>query len=347
MIRRLTVERVTQVALFALVFAMATRIPLDTDTWWHIRSGEYTLTNGFIYEDPFSHTRADTVWVNHSWGTQIVIYGAYTLLGDAGLALYTAALATAGMFFVYKMCAGNTYLRAFAVILGGAAAAVFWSPRPQMVSFLLSAVILYLLFRYKFGGVDRLWWIPPIMGLWANLHAGFSIGFIFLAGMIGGEIIANLFNRGGEEVIGWRGIGKLILVGLVSAALVLINPYTYRMLLLPFQTVGLDVLRTYIQEWQSPNFQDLSVLPFVALLILTFAAAGGSSRRLRWTSLALFSGTLYLALNYGRNIAVFAVVATPILTFHVDALLRERGWVMRPRKRVAPAAGWLNACCCC
>ena len=342
-IQSLTVERIMQIALFALVFAMATRIPLDTDTWWHLRTGEYIINNGVAYEDPFSHTREGVTWVNHSWGAQVVLHGIYSLGGDIGLSLYTAVLATAGMFFAYLTCSGNTYLRAFAVILGSAAAAAFWSPRPQMFSFLFSTIFLWVLFRYKFAGEDRLWWLPPMFLVWGNLHAGYSIGFIFLAGLIGAEIVANLLNPDGEEVIPWRGIGKLILVSLVGAALVAVNPYGLRMLYVPFQTIGLDVLRAYIQEWRSPDFQQLSVLPFTLQLLLTIGLVGASPRRLRWVSFLLLSGTLYLALNYGRNVAVFAVVATPIIAYHADALLTQYGLEMRPRKRVSSIAGWLNA----
>ena len=56
--RSLTIERSMTIILFALIFALATRVPVDTDTWWHIRSGEYTLTHGMIYADPFSFTKA-------------------------------------------------------------------------------------------------------------------------------------------------------------------------------------------------------------------------------------------------------------------------------------------------
>ncbi len=342
-VTRLTVERVMQVGLFVMLFALATRIPVDTDTWWHIRSGEHTLANGFIYEDPFSYTRNDTVWINHSWGSQLLLVGVYSLAGNAGLAVYTAALATAGMVFVYMAGSGNTYLRSFIVILAASTAALFWSPRPQMVSFFLSTVILYLLFQYKFRNVDRLWLIPPLMALWGNMHAGFSIGFIFLAGLIAGEIAANVLNPGGDEVKGWRGVGKLMLVGLVSALLIMVNPYTYRMLLVPFQTVGLDVLRNFIQEWQSPNFQDANVFPFILMLVGLIGLLGASPRRVRWASFVLLSGTLYLALAYGRNVSVFAVVAAPILMFHADALLQALGWDFRPRQRVRRSAGLLNA----
>ncbi|MEO1667287.1 MAG: hypothetical protein AAFU54_21785 [Chloroflexota bacterium] len=341
--QRLTIERVLQISLFALVFALATRIPVDTDTWWHIRSGEYTLTDGFIYEDPFSHTRNEIVWINHSWGTQLLLHWTYALAGDTGLALFTALLATGGMFFVYLACEGNAYVRAFAVVLGASTAAVFWSPRPQMVSFFLSAVVLYLLFEWRFRGHDRLWFLPPLFVLWGNMHAGFSIGFIFLLGMVGGEVAAALFNSGGEGVKGWRGVRRLLIVSAVSIAVIAINPYGYRMLLVPFQTVGIDVLRNFIQEWQSPNFQETQLLPFILLVALVIGAAGASPRRLHWSGYALLSGTLYMALAYGRNVAVFAVVATPILTFHVDALLRERGWIIRPRKRVPQSFAIVNA----
>ncbi len=148
-LRRLTIERSMTIILFALIFALAARVPVDTDTWWHIRSGEYTLTHGMIYADPFSFTKVGETWINHSWGSQIVLYAAWQIGGAAGLSIFMASLATAGMYFVYKMCEGSPYLRAFALILGSAAAAVFWSPRPQMFSFLLSAVVLYLLYLYR------------------------------------------------------------------------------------------------------------------------------------------------------------------------------------------------------
>src|SRR5262245_21481752 len=149
--RQLTIERAAAIILFALLFAMAARVPTDTDTWWHLRSAEYILSHGFIYTDPFSFTKLGQPWIDHSWGSQLILYGFWKVAetfgsGNFGLAIYTAALATAGMYIVYRMCEGNVYLRAFAVVLGAATAAVFWSARPQMLSFFLSTMVLYLLY---------------------------------------------------------------------------------------------------------------------------------------------------------------------------------------------------------
>ena len=94
--QRLTMQRVMLIILFILLLTIATRIPVDTDTWWHLRSGEHTLTQGMIYTDPFSHTFEGERWINHSWGSQIVMLMAWNLGGDLGLALYTSILATVG-----------------------------------------------------------------------------------------------------------------------------------------------------------------------------------------------------------------------------------------------------------
>jgi hypothetical protein len=340
--RGLTIERTMTIILFALIFAIAARIPVDTDTWWHIRSGGYTLTHGMIYADPFSFTRLGAPWINHSWGAQVILYGVWQVAGSFGLAVFVAALATVGMFFVYKMCEGSPYMRAFALILGATAAAVFWSARPQMFSFALSAVVLYILYLYRRKKADRLWLIPIIMGVWGNLHAGFSIGFIFLGGVIAGEILGRLFNRSSVDYLDWRGIRKLVIISLISAAALVVNPYGLQMLLVPFQTVSIGALRDFIQEWNSPNFQGRETWAFIFLLLGVLGAAGASKRRINWTDFVLVSGTAFMALLAGRNIAVFAVVATPVLTYHLDSILTERGWALQPVRRVSAGMARLN-----
>src|SRR5215468_9794489 len=132
----LTTRRLAVAVLFVLLFAVAVRIPVDTDTWWHLRSGEYILQKGIPTTDPFSLTRLNQPWIDHSWGSQIIMYAVYKLFGgsgqpgdggNVGLAFYTAALATIGMVFVYLMCEGEVYARMFVIVLSAATAAVFWS----------------------------------------------------------------------------------------------------------------------------------------------------------------------------------------------------------------------------
>jgi hypothetical protein len=341
--RRLTIERAAVIILFALLFAMATRIPVDTDMWWHLRAGQYMLSNGIIRVDPFSFSKLGEAWINHSYGSQLVMYVIWQVAGNFGMAIYVAAFATGGMWFIYRMCSGNVYLKAFALVVGAATAAVFWSPRPQMLSFFLSTVVLYILYLQKRQKIDRLWLIPLIMCLWGNLHAGFSIGFIFLAGSIAGEVLGHIFNPTGEYVVPWAGVRKLVIVTVLSVVAIVINPYGLQMLGVPFQTVGIGALQNFIQEWNSPNFHERQTWPFVFLILGLIGVLGASKKRLDWTDFVLTTGTAFMGLLAGRNISVFAVVATPVLTHYLDDVLRERGWVVNPVKRVTPRMARLNA----
>jgi hypothetical protein len=339
-LRQLTTQKVMVVTLFALLTAFVTTPSIDTDTWWHIRSGADTLTNGIVQADTYSHTITGRAWLNHSWGAQVILYGLYAALGNWGLVLYTGALALGGMALLFASSEGGVYLRAFVVTLASATAVVFWSPRPQMLSFFLSALVMVLLLRYK-RGKRGLFWFPLMMVLWGNLHAGFAIGFILLGGFFAGELVARLVNADGEGVLSWGQLRWIVWMGLAGAAVLVLNPFTYRLYLIPFQTVGVDVLRAYIQEWQPPDFQNLQLLPFVLLIITSLGAVGASRGRLYWSEFVLWSGTLYMALVASRNVALFAVVATPIVLRHlasVDALQGQPA-----RRRVSPRMGLVNA----
>jgi len=50
-----------------------------------------------------------------------------------------------------------------------------------------------------------------------------------------------------------------------------------------------------------------------------------------------------MALLAGRNIAVFAVVATPMITWHLESALTARGWVLRTVRAASPMMARLNA----
>ncbi len=354
LIRNLSTQRLMAAILFILLFAMAVRVPLDTDTWWHLRSGDYILAHRAVpLTDPFSLTRHDQPWLDHSWGAQIIMVGFYRLFGGAGqpgdsgnvgLALYTALLAVGGLVFVYRMCEGNVYLRALVAILAATAAAVFWSARPQMISFFLSTVVLYVLHLYKRRHVDRLWLIPLIMILWVNLHGGFALGFIVLFGTLAGEVLGRWFDRQNPDVLSWRQIGKLALVTGIAIAVLVINPNTVQMWGYPFRTVGIGVLENFIQEWRSPDFHGAETWGFVLLLLGTFAAVGLSRRRIDWSDLVLTTGTAFLSLYAGRNIALFAVVTAPVLARHFNAILEDSGLQLpraRPARGIALALNWI------
>lgn len=342
MLSRLTIQRTAIIILFLLLLAMASDVPNDADMWWHLHSGRTMLETGqMIYVDSFSYTFTGEPRVYYDWGGQIILYALWQLGGINALTLSTALLAVAGMVVVFKTMPGDSYVNALLLVATAAAAAIFWTPRPQMATYLFSTIVIWLLFRYKWFDEDRLWWFIPMMWIWGNMHAGFFVGLLLWGGTITGEIL-NLVSKAKVRTIGWEGVRKLIWIGALGSLVLLINPNGLDLLLVPIETFGLQVLRDYIQEWQPPNLTNPQILPFTFLFILTPASMLASRRRLDFTELILLSGTAYLALTASRNIALFVVVAAPIVARHLNDFLERREWVIRPVQRPTPRMRRLN-----
>ncbi|NDJ54831.1 MAG: hypothetical protein GYB68_17310, partial [Chloroflexi bacterium] len=94
---------------------------------------------------------------------------------------------------------------------------------------------------------------------------------------------------------------------------------------------GIAVLQDFIEEWASPDFHGRETWPFIWLLLTSLIMAGFSRRRLDWREAIFVSGTAYMALLAGRNIAVFALAGVPVLSRHLSWWLEERGF--RPQWR--------------
>jgi hypothetical protein len=317
---KLTTPKLLTIIVFVAIFTMAVRVPADTDTWWHLRSGQYIIENVTILTaDPFSHTQAEQPWIDHGWLAQIFWYGLYALGGWALMALVLAGLVTTAFWFIWRQIdQANLFVAAAGMILGAIVSSVVWAARPQMLSFLLAAVVSYLLHRYKREGKSLLPWVPLIVLLWVNLHGGFAIAFMLMVAYLAGEVTNNLTRHTEDPVVAWGRLRHLLLAMVISMAVVVINPYTWQMWFYPFQTVGIGALRDYIQEWRSPDFHLLFVQPFVVMLLLTLGALARAGRRADWTDLALVAMWAWWGLFAARNIAIFGLVVTPVLVRYAD-----------------------------
>jgi len=310
----LTTRRLLLAVLFVAIFTMAVRLPTDTDTWWHLRSGEYILrTRSIPRHDVFSYTMAGKPWIDHGWLAQIALYLLYAAFGYAGLGLALAAVVTLAFVFVFLQSEESLYLRAFITVLAAITSAVVWIARPQILSFLLTAAFSYILYLYKRRGRNYLFLLPLLMVLWVNTHGAFITGFILLGCHVIGEILNNLLGHKDDRILSYGEIASLIKMALVALVVLVINPNTYQMYLYPFKTVGIGALRDYIQEWAAPDFHQFHLHPFIWMVLLLLVAVGLSRRRIDFTDLVVTSFFFYMSLWAGRNIALFAVVTAPVL----------------------------------
>ena len=310
------------------IFAMAARVSVDTDTWWHLRAGQWIVENRSIPQtDPFSYTRDGESWQYPGWLVEVPMFILFQVGGPGVLNLWTAGMVTLAFLFLWHTLAGGPFLRAFALVLAATASAVYWAARPYLVTFLLAAVFLWILEDYRWRKYDRLWWLPLLMIVWVNSHGGFVVGIILWGVYFTNSLVAWIVSRYRfiELESPTRVVQRLLLVGALLLAVILINPSGMAMYSYAFKTVGIGALQDYIQEWQSLNFHLLHVQPFAWLLLLTFGVVGASRQRLALTDFLLFAGFAYMGLLAGRNVALFALAAPIVLTRHAAPLLAVLG----------------------
>jgi hypothetical protein len=340
----LTFERLVTAVLFLGVFAMAARFPFDTDSWWHLQSGRWIVENQTIPRtDPFSHTRFGQPWIDHGWLAQIGWYLVFDWLGYAGPVLLLAGLVTAAYYFAWLQCRdSNRWLQAFILVLAATASGIIWAARPQMVSFFLTSVVAFLLYRFKHAHLKPvrsakiIWWLPLVFLLWVNIHGGFAIGFILLVAYLFGET-GNIILKTGAPAIGWRGLATLVLVMLVSIAIIPLNPNGFQMLTYPFRTVGIEILQQFIAEWQAPNFHEFFLHPFIWLLLAALTSFGLAGKRADFTDLTLVALFTYMSLLAVRNIPLFALVTAPVIVRNSTAAWER--WRGQPTNKQLAKSG--------
>ena len=315
----LTVPRLLVTILFIAIFTMAVRVPADTDTWWHLRSGQYIVENQTIFTaDPFSHTHYGQEWMYPKLA-QVFWYGLFAGAGWIGMSMGLALWVTGAFALVWQVTPGNLYIRAFVILLGVVTSALTWVARPQMISFLFAALTLLLLERYKRVGSRWIFVLPLLVILWVNMHGGYAIAFMLVGVYLVGEALNRLTKHSSDPVLSWQQIGILFGIAIVSFLVVTINPHGWQMWLYPFKTVGIGALRDFIQEWRSPNFHATMTWPFIIMFLLTITVMGFTSRYTDWVDLLQVSLWTVWSLFAVRNIGMYGLLTVPLLARYTDA----------------------------
>jgi hypothetical protein len=319
----MTIKRLFAILLGVALFAMAVRETIDPDLWWHLRTGEAILQHGIPQTDIFSYTVPDHEWVVQQWLTDVVMWLVYRVGGAAGLIVVFAGLVTATFLLVYKRCAGRPYLAAFTVLLGLLTAALPLGVRPQMVNIFFLALFLFILEGYREGKIrrKRLYLLPLITLLWANMHSGFMVGVAVLALYTVGEALGLMakrqFGHPTARFFSWPDVGLLAGLSLSSFLAAFVNPSTYKLVFFSLGTLGSNAIQSNILEWRSPDFHQVYFWFFGMTLVLGVLAWVFSPRRPTPTEMLLFLGTAVGGLISARHIPLFAVVAPIILSRHL------------------------------
>ena len=203
------------------------------------------------------------------------------------------------------------------------------SPRPQAMGYILFALTLYLLrsWEKRKGSVLRVYFLPLIALLWANLHGGTAP--MMLAFCAGTLLVSFVRVEAGQftfnETPRKRKIHLAAATGL-SGITMLINPYGFKLFLYSF-LYNNSACKEGIQEWMPATIYSGFGLVFLALFAVIIAF---SNRKFTLVSIVpvILSGGLTLL--YVRGTPYLGIAMSFFLT---DSLARYTGDIGRPVKK--------------
>jgi hypothetical protein len=302
-----------------LVILIAARIPLDTDMWWHLRAGETTVETGKpTVIDTMSFTKMGEPWVNHSWMAQVILYLLNKLGNYWGLEGYVVVLIAVTVLLLWLQMKESPILKAAFIIYGVFLISQVLTPRPQLFSlFLLAFTSWYFTCCVK-GNYRKAWALPIIFTFWSNLHAGATIGIIYMVGYVGGNFVNMIFKK--REERNWNNFFALVGWAILAFCAIAVNPNGLSIYGISFVTVQVRV-QQYIQEWLAPDYREPLHLMFLILLIANYIVLFLARRKFDWSDLAISVTFSYFALTARRNIALFTVAVIPIFTKYVSFLI--------------------------
>jgi hypothetical protein len=306
--------------IFALFWLSGLR-GLDPDFGWHLRLGEIILKSGIPATDPFSYSMSTYPIVDHEWLTNIAIASLYPKIGISGLTFVFIAIAFVAVF-LQTLYLKRKYL-IFPFILSQTAMIDYLGIRPQILSWFFISSLLLLFINPKLWQKLR-FFIPILMLLWVNLHAGFALGI----GLLGLVVVKQLKTK------------QLLLsdwiVVFLSIAATFVNPYGGRVWWEVWMQMSDAGLRWSIQEW-FPAFFFFNV-GFMFLLPISLTLVLRYRKKFQLHTFILYIVLLFFGLSGTRHLPFWLLIAIPMTTQAIEYFIIEIKTIPFARKRLKIAS---------
>ena len=322
------------VILAALGFYVSL-IPIPpNDFWWHLKIGEIIYTHHIIPNtNMFAWTLpADAPFTYGAWLGELLLYALYRW-GGLELVTFARNLLVLAAFWLAARAAwercGSWRLVTPALTLAAGMSLNNLIIRPQIWSFPLFALYLWLLTRHSLGRLRTRWLLvlPLLMAFWVNAHGAFVLGLVLEGIFVVGEAIRALLREPGGR--SWRDVGALAGVGALTALATLANPRGVGIAAYVVDLLTDKPSQALVVEWQSPTPSGIAnILFYISILILLLTLAW-ARRRPTPADMLLVAGFLWLAWSGMRYVVWYGMAVMPILA---------EGWTaLWPRLRTIPS----------
>jgi len=286
----------------------------DSQTGYHIRTGEFVMTHGTVpMRDFLSFTKPGEAFYAWEWLAGVGSALLFQWGGLSAIVVASALILALTLLIMMRHMAerlANVVACVFLIHLAIGASSIHYLARPHIFTLLFMACALWTIDRDREKTTPWLWTLVPLTALWANLHGGF-FGLLVSGGVLtAGCLTEWLFAGQGREAALRRSIRWGALTAACFAAS-LVNPYGINEHIHLVQFMRETWYLGLTEEYYAPTFTNAAGAYYGVLLASGIAVA----MRLLWRRQIAF-GLLILAWSYAssrsvRHVPIYAIVVLP------------------------------------
>jgi len=335
------------------MFASPDHIFKDPGVGRHLRTAEAILKTGVVPRtDPLSFTKAGQPWIDFEWGFEATIGELDRAGGLALVCAFCYALFAATVLGIYRTLLQSGFSLSVLVIttcIASLTLQIHFSARPVLFTYLFLALVVEVWRRQPVPRLRDWLILPVVFAAWANLHAGWMAGLLFLALSIFGRLLDRIFKRvDGEEapLIPWTGLTLLCLLA------TWLNPWGWDLHRhLVFVSTTLKSIALLVEDLP-PNFTTPTMSAIAVMFIGGVVFLARVLRRAplwRWEMVLPVLFFLYEGLKAQRHVILLVEIAAVPVARDLELLLhgtwwpflRERLKNFQARQRLAGGDVWL------
>ena len=318
--------------LFIISFSLflVSFFSIDPDYLWHIKAGEYMFKNGLLTHDVFSWSVYSKYWMSHEWLFEIIIYSLKYVFGNYHLFIYCLLCILVLLFTIYhgnKKLLFNNYL--FTIVWFALSFILIFSiqGRPHLISFCLLSLTTYFLYDlYKNEDSKKIYFLPLISIIWANVHGG-SSNLPYLLCLL--FVITGLFNFKYSKIeakrLNKKQILKYLIISLICMICVCINIHGIRMFIYPYQNMIDSTMLSNITEWQVTSLNKITHYIYYGLLLIIICIFLFSKKRIEFIDFILLGFCAYLGLKSIRFWFYTYIIMSYVVFYYVGRRKIDNG----------------------
>jgi len=249
----------------------------NSDIWWHMSSGLWILHHHALPQSAIFSQSSTLSWIASSWVYDLLLATGYKVLGLRSIPVVLICFKTSLGVVTFLLAGGLRGKFWPAVLLSAIAQYILGSvqPSPAYCSILFFAVELLLLWESRrTRSLRRLFWLPPLFLVWANVHIQFVDGvallLLFIAALGFEQGLSSKSSSETAPSLPLAGVAKIAGVSLVAT---LVTPYFSRPYQVFFATTFNSANR-YLMDFHAPGFRQPQDYALLLLAMSAFLVLG-------------------------------------------------------------------------